>query len=138
MDGNHLRFWDSAHFVTCKEYQYQLSSSVQAVICIETTGNCRILTLVLNLNSVSKLLCNYNVLLGGARLVFAVSTSMMTSTVTIHASEHPIKSVKLFTHSKAEVVRTFKLDLQVRTHQLPATFNCFFYLFNRKDRIRFL
>lgn len=35
-------------------------------------------------------------------------------TILIQAAEHPIKSVTVFKSSKAEVVRTFNLSLQVR------------------------
>ena len=37
----------------------------------------------------------------------------MASTLTIQASEYPIKSVTIFKSSKAEVVRLFTLNLKV-------------------------
>jgi hypothetical protein len=39
---------------------------------------------------------------------------LMSSTLKILAAEHPIKSVTVFKSSKAEIVRTFALDLTVR------------------------
>jgi hypothetical protein len=38
---------------------------------------------------------------------------MATSIITLDANEHPIKSVTVFKSNKAEVVRTFKVSLEV-------------------------
>ena len=43
----------------------------------------------------------------------------MPASYTLQASEHPIKSVTVFKSSKAEVVRTFTLNLKVSNP--PAT-----------------
>jgi hypothetical protein len=38
----------------------------------------------------------------------------MTHTHALYASEHPIKSVTIFKSRRAEVVRTFNVELNVR------------------------
>ena len=38
---------------------------------------------------------------------------MVASIITLNANEYPIKSVTVFKSNKAEVVRTFKLSLEV-------------------------
>ena len=39
----------------------------------------------------------------------------MASIIKLNANEHPIKSVIVFKSNKAEVVRIFKVSLEVRT-----------------------
>lgn len=39
----------------------------------------------------------------------------VTPAVELDASEHPVKSVTVFSSSKAEVVRTFTVELEVRS-----------------------
>jgi hypothetical protein len=42
-----------------------------------------------------------------------VTTTMTAQTMEISAPDHPVKSVTVFKWSKAEVVRTFEVDIKV-------------------------
>lgn len=45
----------------------------------------------------------------------SAANSDATPAIELDASEHPIKSVTVFSSCKAEVVRTFAVELEVRT-----------------------
>lgn len=49
----------------------------------------------------------------------SAADSDATPAIELDASEHPIKSVTVFSSCKAEVVRTFAVELEVRTGIMP-------------------
>lgn len=51
----------------------------------------------------------------------SAANSDATPAIELDASEHPIKSVTVFSSCKAEVVRTFAVELEVRTSIMLVT-----------------
>lgn len=67
-----------------------------------------------------------------------MSNAQATPTIELDASERPIKAVTVFNSHKAEVVRTFKVELNVRLQftmtKIPSV-NAFF-IFDCKRRVK--
>jgi len=53
----------------------------------------------------------------------------MTSNITLRAADHLIKSVTVFKSSKAEIVRTFRVDLEVRMYGIVTRALSYTYFF---------